>query len=143
MQIKFKKLSPKAQLPVQATDGSACFDIHTTCATAVTVSQECPLSFDTGLAFQIPIGFAMLVFSRSGHGFKNDVRLSNAVGVLDSDFRGELKVKLASDGAPYTVSPGERIAQVMVLPIPAIYFRECDSLETTSRGVGGFGSSGK
>ena len=143
MQIKFKKLSTRAQLPVQATDGSACFDIHTTCTTAVTVSQECPCSFDTGLAFQIPIGFAMLVFSRSGHGFKNDVRLSNAVGVLDSDFRGELKVKLASDGAPYTVSPGERIAQVMVLPLPAIYFRECDSLDTTARGTGGFGSSGQ
>lgn len=143
MKIKVKKLVPSAKLPILASEGAACFDVYTSCETPQLVTKTKALVCSTGLAFEIPNGYVMLVFSRSGHGFKHDVRLSNAVGVIDSDFRGELKVKLAADNANYLVEPGERIAQVMLLPLPTIFFDAVDELSDTSRGTGGFGSSGK
>jgi dUTP pyrophosphatase len=87
----------------------------------------------------------MLIFSRSGHGFKNNIRLSNCTGVIDSDYRGEVQVKLASDdpdGAVFSVAHGDRIAQAMVLPIEQVSFEEVTELSTTERGEGGFGSTG-
>ncbi len=143
MQIKVKKLLPIAQLPTLGSSGAACFDVYATTVEAVQVTKETPVIFGTGLAFEIPVNHVMLVYSRSGHGFKSDIRLSNAVGVLDSDYRGELKVKLAADGAPYNVLAGERIAQVMVIPVPTVCFELVDELNTTDRGIGGFGSSGR
>ena len=143
MQIKVKRLVPSAKLPMLASTGAACFDVHTSCGTPQWVTKDKPLVCSTGLAFEVPTGHVMLVFSRSGHGFKHDVRLSNAVGVIDSDFRGELKVKLAADNDNYLVHPGERIAQVMLLPLPTVIFDEVDHLSSTDRGTGGFGSSGK
>lgn len=105
----------------------------------------------TGLAFDIPEGHVMLVFSRSGHGFKYDVRLANCVGVIDSDYRGEVMVKLTKDytlsdeddhSVPFSVRPGDRIAQAMIIPVERISFAEVDEISSTSRGTGGFGSSG-
>ena len=95
----------------------------------------------------------MLIFSRSGHGFNNDVRLSNCVGVIDSDYRGEVRVKLRNDQQSHlganpenltilTVKPGDRIAQALVLPIPSVELVEIGELSTTARGDGGFGSTG-
>lgn len=145
MELKVKKLTLDAIIPTYATDGSGCFDIYST--TAGDVFED--LTFDTGLSFEIPQGFVMLVFSRSGHGFKSGIRLANCVGVIDSDYRGELKVKLTNDSSNktsrlnwLTVNKGDRIAQALVIPYPQVQFIEVDELTSTERGVGGFGSTG-
>lgn len=91
----------------------------------------------------------MIVFSRSGQGFNFDTRLANCVGVIDSDYRGEVLVKLTCDKdrpdhmAPYFVSPGDRVAQAMVLPVERVAFMWADELSETDRGAGGLGSTGK
>lgn len=141
MDLKVKRLTPDALIPTYATDGSGCFDIYSSSNGGVYNSLVC----DTGLSFEIPEGFVMLIFSRSGHGFKNDVRLSNCVGVIDSDYRGELKVKLSNDSKKLRglyVNKGDRIAQGIVIPYPKVKFIEVDELTSTERGVGGFGSTG-
>jgi dUTP pyrophosphatase len=98
---------------------------------------------DTGLAVEIPAGFVMLVFSRSGHGFKSGVRLANSVGVIDSDYRGEVKVKLQNDGSTnFEVMPGDRVAQAMLLPVPVVSLEWADELSDTERGANGHGSTG-
>lgn len=139
MKIKVKKLNAKAKLPTYATDGSGCFDIY-----ATNFSSVMPVGyFHTGLSFEIPKGYVMLMFSRSGHGFSKDIRLANCVGVIDSDYRGELKVKLTNDGVHlHSFVEGDRIAQALVLPVEQVFFEEADSLDETERGEGGFGSSG-
>lgn len=144
MQLKIKKLHPDAVLPTYATPGAACFDIRV-CAPGAdsTTLHHCSASFPTGLSFEVPQGHVMLVFSRSGHGFNHGVRLSNCVGVIDADYRGELLVRLATDDQrTLTVGHGDRIAQAMILPIPTVSFVEADDLSSTDRGTGGFGSTG-
>ena len=143
MKVNVKRLYDSAILPTYATDGSGCFDIYTMLNGDTDYNE--PHTYSTGLTFEIPEDHVMLVFSRSGHGFKNDVRLSNCVGVIDSDYRGELKVKLTCDkiGWGLEVNAGERIAQGMVIPIQKVQFEEVSELSETERGVGGFGSSGK
>ena len=86
----------------------------------------------------------MLVFSRSGHGFKNSITLVNCVGVIDSDYRGELMVKLRNDSAlRFSFEPGDRIAQAMIVQLPSVQFVAVEELSDTQRGAGGFGSTGK
>lgn len=100
-------------------------------------------TFDTGLAFEIPPGWVMLIFSRSGHGFKSQTRLANCVGVIDSDYRGQVSVRLTVDaGGGLSVAHGDRIAQAMLVPIPRVELIEVDELSDTERGAGGFGSTG-
>ena len=140
LKLNVKCLTPNATIPTYATDGSACFDIYSTDSSEVNNSQV----FSTGIAFEIPKGYVMLVFSRSGHGFNKDVRLANCVGVIDSDYRGELKVKLTNDNpdkllVPLDVKTGDRIAQAMLLQYDKVEFEEVDDLTETARGVGGFG----
>lgn len=146
MQVKINKLHPDAVIPKYATPGAACFDLHAslTWGTCV-VSLDEPEVIDTGLAFEIPQDHVMLIFSRSGHGFKNDVRLANCVGVIDSDYRGEVKVKLTCDSQDniLRVNHGDRIAQAMILPAQQVSFLEVDELSDTERGADGFGSTGK
>lgn len=140
-QLKVKKLHEDAQLPEYATEGAACFDIRSVQDGVVPVNGS--LAFSTGLSFEIPEGHVMLVYSRSGHGFKNDVCLSNAVGVIDSDYRGCLGVKLSNDGTKdFIVEKGDRIAQGMIIKYDRISFVEVESLSETERGEGGFGSTG-
>ena len=143
MKINVTQLVPDSVLPTLGTPGAGCFDVYSTNTHPVCIAPGSGQVFGTGLAFEIPVGHVLLVFSRSGHGFKSGVRLANCVGVLDSDYRGELKVKLTADSAAYTVVPFERIAQIMVLPVPSISFELVDRLSETERGEGGFGSSGK
>lgn len=143
MNIKVQRNSSKVALPKLASSGAACFDICTSNDSGVRVFPGIPVVFPTGLFFEIPEGFALMVYSRSGHGFKNGIRLANCVGVVDSDYRGELMVKLTADQDPYTVHSGERIAQIMVIPVPSVSFVEADCLTTTERGDAGFGSTGK
>jgi dUTP pyrophosphatase len=142
MKINIKRLNEDAIEPTYATDGSAAFDLY---STNVGVVDGDGYVFDTGWAFEIPEGYVLLIFSRSGHGFKQGIRLANCVGVIDSDYRGEVKVKLTLDrntlhGEYFT--KGDRIAQGMVLPVEQISFFEVDDLSRTERGSGGFGSTG-
>lgn len=142
-QLKVKKLHPDAIIPTYATDGSGCFDLH-----AVGTNIEPlfhPTVFQTGLAFEVPKNHVMLIFSRSGHGFNHDVRLANCVGVIDSDYRGEVQVKLTPDlikTGHMTVRPGDRIAQALIVQAPQYDLVVTDELSDTERGEGGFGSTG-
>jgi dUTP pyrophosphatase len=147
MELKVKKLQPDAQLPVYGSDGAACFDLHAYLPDHEwqTVSGGQPLVIPTGLAFEIPEGWAMEIYSRSGHGFKNDIRLANCVGIIDHDYIGEVMVKLTSDGPEHTGTPikhGDRIAQAKLVPAPQVTFVEVDELTPTERGENGFGSTG-
>lgn len=145
MELKIAKLNESVITPRYATEGSACFDIHS--QTSGLVEVGAPLNCKTGLSFEIPKDHVMLVFSRSGHGFKNDVRLSNCVGVIDSDYRGELGVKLSADqnttGEGLRVEVGDRVAQAMVIKCEQVQFTITDKLTPTERGTGGFGSTGR
>lgn len=148
MKIRVQKLKPNAILPRYGSEGAGCFDLH---ACFEDEGHSCdvyrckPQAIPTGLAFEIPHGYVMLVFSRSGHGFKNSTRLSNCVGVIDSDYRGEVQVGLTRDDtdAPMLrVNHGDRIAQAMLVPYPQATFIETEALTATERGAGGFGSTG-
>lgn len=143
MKVKVKRLYDSAILPTYATNGSGCFDIYTMLNGDTDYNE--PHTYSTGLAFEVPEDHVILIFSRSGHGFKNDVRLSNCVGVIDSDYRGELKVKLTCDkiGWGLEVNAGDRIAQGMIIPVAKVSFEEVNELSDTVRGTKGFGSSGK
>jgi dUTP pyrophosphatase len=146
--IKIQKLVPEAYLPVYSTQHAACFDLFSANKNPQTLRPGSTVVIDTGLAFEIPEGHVMLIFSRSGHGFKNNIRLSNAVGVIDADYRGAVKVKLAADdmgdwNAGLCVEYGDRIAQGMVIPFPEVSFILTEELSSTERGAGGFGSTGK
>lgn len=147
MQIKIKKIHPDAKTPTYATDGSGCFDLYAINPLATLVHEGYPVTFDTGLAFEIPQGYGMFILSRSGHGFNFDTRLANCVGFIDSDYRGEVKVKLTCDkeheeAMPLAVKAGDRIAQACILPVPRVGFEITEELSETLRGEGGFGSSG-
>jgi dUTP pyrophosphatase len=138
MKVNLKLGHPDAKVPSYATEGSACFDIS-----AVEGGLLNPTFIAaTGLYFEIPKEHVMLVFSRSGMGFKDDVRLSNCVGVIDSDYRGELKVKLKADGDRKQCTKGDRIAQGIVLKYEQVDFLLVDALNKTGRGAYGFGSTG-
>lgn len=147
-ELRVKRLRDDAILPKYATPGAACFDLHAVglpyFGESADSDKEPPTNvYSTGLAFEVPEGHVMLVFSRSGHGFRDNVRLANCVGVIDSDYRGEVKVKLTADEGGYLmVNNGDRIAQAMVIPVPAIELVEVDKLGDTARGAGGLGSTG-
>ncbi|MEG6615921.1 dUTP diphosphatase [Peptococcaceae bacterium 1198_IL3148] len=139
--IKVKKLSPDAQVPIKATLGSAGFDLHTVEEIYLKPGEHRAAS--TGLAFELPPGYAMLIYPRSGNAKKHGITLSNAVGVVDSDYRGEVKVLLYNAGNhAVTFQPGDRIAQAIIHRLPAIEIVECEELNHTARGSGGFGSTG-
>ncbi|QXV85477.1 dTUPase [Escherichia phage VogelGryff] len=144
--VGVKLLTDTAILPAFATAGAACFDLHADLKSEDDCDQinfYNEYIFRTGLAFDIPKGYALMVYSRSGHGFKNDVRLANCVGVIDSDYTGEVKVKLTIDhDGSFTVSHGDRIAQAMLIKVPCVQLVEVDELKTTERGANGFGSTG-
>lgn len=144
--VGVKRLTDTAILPAFATAGAACFDLHADLKSEDGCEQiifSYEHVFRTGLAFDIPKGYALMVYSRSGHGFKNDVRLANCVGVIDSDYTGEVKVKLTIDhDGSFTVSHGDRIAQAMLIKVPCVQLVEADELKTTERGANGFGSTG-
>lgn len=141
--LKVLRTSENAKVPFFGSVGAACFDI-TTDELAKDIPPGQAVAFTTGLKFEIPAGHVMLVFSRSGHGFKSGLRLVNSVGVIDSDYRGELGVKLHNDSnAVYRTTDFERIAQAMIVPLPIVNLVDVAALSTTERGEGGFGSTGK
>lgn len=128
-------------LPKKASAGAACFDIQSADDTEIAPRHAGIVR--TGLKFKLPENHVLLVFSRSGHGFKNNVRLSNCVGVIDSDYRGELKVSLQNDGdETFSVRYGDRVAQGLIVPIPQVAMVAGVVIADTARGAGGFGSTG-
>lgn len=149
MKVRIKKLHPAATIPTYGTTGAACFDLYALDVNGYEhlgrhVDEYEPALCRTGLAFEVPASHVMMVYSRSGHGFKSDTRLANCVGVIDSDYRGELMVKLTYDGAedgPF-IEPGDRIAQAMIIPVEQVQFELADELSNTARGAGGLGSTG-
>ena len=145
MILKVKKLREDAVLPVRATAGSAGMDLHALVDTPVTLQPGQRAMIPTGLAIALPSpDYVALVFARSGLAIKKGVTLANCVGVVDSDYRGELKVGLINQSdEPYTVEKGERIAQLAVMPVYLPVVEEADDLDETERGQGGFGSTGK
>lgn len=140
MRVKIKRTHPNAKTPVYATEGAACFDLFAAEASyGLHGEHEANDTFNTGLAFEIPPDHVMLVFSRSGYGFKFGATLSNAVGVIDSDYRGEVKVKY---NTAILARSGDRIAQGMIIPVERVQFDEVEELSETKRGNGGFGHTG-
>lgn len=141
MKVKIKKLNSNATTPTYGTEGAACFDLYS--SNAGEVGAYSKNTFFTGISFEIPQDHVMLVFSRSGHGFKHGINLVNCVGVIDSDYRGEVAVGLKNNSAlRFDVTAGDRIAQAMILPVQQVVFEEVQELSTTERGVAGFGSTG-
>lgn len=145
--LKIKRMTPGARVPTYGSDGAACFDLYADIPESVTLYDI--VNVGTGLAVEVPPGYVMLVYSRSGHGFHYGVRLSNCVGVIDSDYRGEVRVQLTTDwhdldlpARPLTIKPGDRIAQAMVVPAQRWALVDVDELSVTARGEGGFGSTG-
>jgi len=136
MKVKIKKLREDAIVPSYARLGDAGMDVV---ATSKKVSDKF-IEYGTGLSFEVPEGYVMLVFPRSSIS-KKDLILSNSVGVLDSGYRGELFIRFQSMGEEH-YEVGDRIAQIMILPYPGIEFEEVGELSETIRGDGGFGSTG-
>ena len=141
MQIKIKKLHNNAVIPQYAKAGDAGMDLV---ATEVVDGYGFSVTYGTGLAMEIPEGYVGLVFPRSSIR-KYDISLTNCVGVIDSGYRGEIQATFRKEaGIPskrYEV--GDKIAQMIILPYPAIEFMEVEELSNTERGTGGFGSTGK
>ena len=120
-------------------------DLYACMDDPISIAPQTLVSIPTGLAIALPSSdYVALVFARSGLGVKHGISLSNGVGVIDSDYRGEIKVGLTNlSDQTYTIQPGDRIAQLAVLPILQVALRLTDTLEDTARGTGGFGSTGK
>ena len=148
MELKIKPLSPKIgreiPAPYYATPGSAAMDLHACVDQAVVIPAGERAVIPTGLAIALPSAdYVALVYARSGLGIKHGIAPANCVGVIDSDYRGEIKVGLQNSGSEdYTVQPGDRIAQLMIAPVIQAQLTLVDELDDTQRGTGGFGSTG-
>jgi dUTP pyrophosphatase len=137
----FKRTDPRATIPFYATAGAGCFDIFP--LEDFKLEYGHPQVIDTGLAFEIPPGYVMFVFSRSGHGFKYDVCLANGTGIIDSDYRDSVKLKLRMDEnhGHLDFPKNKAVAQAIIIPFPMVRFIERNVLNATARGTGGFGST--
>ena len=144
MIIPIKKLRPAAVLPSSGSAFSAGYDLHACLEGPVTIPAGKTVKVGTGLSMEIPEGYFGAVFARSGLASKSGIRPANCVGVCDSDYRGEYIVPLHNDtDTDYVVQPGDRIAQLIVMPYLSVQFDEVAELSDTDRGTSGFGSSGK
>lgn len=143
--VKVKKLKENAVVPKRATIGSAGADIYACIDEPVTIEPGSLAMIPIGLAIELESSdCAAFLFARSGLGVKHGITLSNGVGVVDSDYRGEVCVGLCNvSNESYTISAGERIAQMVIMPVKPAEFVVADELSDTSRGEGGFGSTGK
>lgn len=141
--VNVKKLHPNAKLPVYGTEFSAGADLHACLDAPVTLQPNETRLISIGIAMEIPVGYAGLVYARSGLASKRGLAPANKVGVVDSDYRGEFFVPLRNHSdVPQTIEPGERIAQMILTPYLTANFVEADELSDTVRGEGGFGSTG-
>ena len=144
MKINFKKLNDGAITPTYGTEYSAGADLYNLPGAPVTVPAHKTVLIHTGIAMEIPEGYCGLIFARSGLATKRGLAPANKVGVIDADYRGEIMVTLHNHSENTAkVDPGERIAQLAIVPFLKAEFEEADDLSDTSRGSGGFGSTGK
>ncbi len=144
MKILFKKLRGDAAAPVRGSASAAGYDLRACMDAPVVIAPGETAMVGTGLSIAVPEGYFGAVFARSGLASKQGLRPANCVGVCDSDYRGEYTVALHNDSAvAREVQPGERIAQLVVIPYLALDFEEADALDDTARDAGGFGSTGK
>jgi len=143
MELKIKKLDPKAVIPTCGSAYSAGNDLYACIDETVVINPHETKLIKTGLALEIPVGYAGLIYARSGLASKRNLAPANKVGVVDSDYRGEVMVALHNHGeAPQIIEPNERIAQLVITPFLKVEFMEVEELEETVRGDGGFGSTG-
>lgn len=143
--VKIQKLNANATVPSYGSVAAAGADLYALIEEGkVTVAPHMTVFVHTGIAMEIPEGYAGLIYARSGTACKRDLAPANKVGVVDSDYRGEIMVALHNHGElPQTVENGERIAQMIITPYLSVDFVEAASLDDTERGDGGFGSTGK
>lgn len=144
MNIKVKKLKPDATVPTMGSKFAAGADLYSAEDADVVIGPNETKFIGTGLAMEIPEGYVGLVYARSGLACKRGLAPANKVGVVDSDYRGEIKVALHNHGKEaQTVEKGERIAQMVIAPYLSVNYEEADELSETERGEGGFGSTGR
>jgi dUTP pyrophosphatase len=145
--IDIKILDPrmKEMLPAYATPGSAGLDLRACIDEAITIEAGATVLIPTGLAIHVgDPGYAAMILPRSGMGHKNGIVLGNLVGLIDSDYQGQLMVSTWNRGqAAFTLNPMERLAQLIVVPVLQVGFNVVDEFDTSERGAGGFGSTGK
>ena len=143
-EVKVKKLRENAVIPKIATAGAAAADLYAATEEPVVVKKGGAAVIPTGIAVAVPEGFGAFIFARSGLGIKHGIVPRNCVGVIDSDYRGEVCVGLYNNSdVDYTVLPGDRIAQMAIMPVVSADYVLCGELSDTERGEGGFGSTGK
>ena len=143
--VKYKVLDPRAKAPAYATAGAAAADLCALLDAPLTLAPGQRSTVPTCIAIELPdANCVSLLYARSGLAIKHGLTLSNCVGVIDSDYRGEIRVGLVNLGdAPYTIAPGERIGQLCITPVWQAAFVQADELGGTARGEGGFGSTGR
>ena len=144
MEIKIKRLNERAKIPTFGTEFSAGADLYCAEEHEISVCSGQKCSIGTGISMEIPEGYVGMVIARSGLACKNGLRLCNSVSVIDADYRGEIKVVLHNDSEYVReIKPGERVAQMIVMPYPKVSFIEVEELSDTVRGKSGFGGSGR
>lgn len=145
MKLRIKKLRENAVIPTKATSGSAGFDLYAAIDESVKIPAGGNAVISTGIAIALPSdGYVALIFPRSGLSVKHGIGMLNSVGVIDSDYRGELSIGLINHfKTPYTIEPRERIAQLLIMPVIPPLLLEVDELDDTARGEKGFGSTGR
>lgn len=141
--VNIKKLNENAVIPTYGTEYAAGADLYACMDEAVTINPGQTCFIKTGLAMEVPVGYAGLIYARSGLACKKGLAPANKVGVIDSDYRGEIMVALHNhSNEAVVVESGERIAQLVITPYIVAAFNQVDELEDTVRGEGGFGSTG-
>ena len=143
MIVKIKKLNENAKMPTYGSPYSAGADLYACIENEITIAPNETVLVKTGLAMELSCGYVALIYARSGLASKRGLAPANKVGVVDSDYRGEIMVALHNhSNVPQTVAKDERIAQMVITPYITAEFTEADSLSDTVRGEGGFGSTG-
>ena len=143
IQVKVKKLKDNAIMPTRGTEYAAGADLYACIDSPVIIAPHETVMIGTGLAMEIPEGYAGLIYPRSGIASKRGLAPANIVGVVDPDYRGECMVAMHNHSSkPASVEPGERIVQLVITPILTASFTEADELSDSVRGAGGFGSTG-
>ena len=142
--VRFRRVSDLAHVPTRGSEKAAGYDLYAAVSSPVTIMPHETFPIDTGLQFEIPDGYFAAIYARSGIAAREGLRPANCTGVCDSDYRGNYIVALHNDSeTPRVIEPGERIAQMVVIPYLSVSFEETSSLTDTRRGAGGFGSTGK
>ena len=142
--IRFKRLNKLAKTPTRGSEEAAGYDLYAAINETTSIPPHSTVKIGTGLSFELPTGTFGAIFARSGLATKMGLRPSNCTGVCDSDYRGEYIIAIHNDtNEEKVINPGERIAQLILMPYIPMIFKEVEDLSETDRGSGGFGSTGK